>query len=304
MTSSTMTTISSAGLRWAARLAATIDGAGSRTRTESAWAPRRPSTMPNSTRAPVFRRGRTLGQRAGVQEHVGAPVIVGEEAEALLRVVEPDLAGGHGPPLCRDRRSAPGTGASAKANRSHGCVLPCSGGMPGAATVPSWAAEAPRKPVDPVGEAWHGGPHGRDHRGPGGEQRDRRRTRSHELTLRGFWNALPPAGPVAALDDGGVDPGARHDAAVHDHLRARGARHPPRRGRPAHGAHRRRAPCRHRPGRRAHRPARRPRRLIWGNVAQFLGALVLAFARRSRRSSSRSPCSASASASAGRGSTR
>src|SRR6188472_3785115 len=43
-----------------------------------------------------LQRGRTLGQRAGVQEHVGAPVIVGEEAEALLRVVEPDLAGGHG----------------------------------------------------------------------------------------------------------------------------------------------------------------------------------------------------------------
>ena len=129
MTSSTMTTISSAGLRWAARLAATMDGAGSRTRTESAWAPRRPSTMPNSTRAPRLQRGRALGQRAGVQEHVGAPVVVGEEAEALLRVVEPDLAGGHGYSLRHGRASrARRTSLTGSATRFSHALKP--GGSP------------------------------------------------------------------------------------------------------------------------------------------------------------------------------
>src|SRR4029453_2649296 len=45
---------------------------------------------------PGLERGRAFGQRTGVQEHVGASLVVGEEAEALLRVVKPDLAGGHG----------------------------------------------------------------------------------------------------------------------------------------------------------------------------------------------------------------
>src|SRR6478672_11672178 len=76
-----------------------------------------------------LQRGRALGQRAGVQEHVGAPVVVGEEAEALLRVVEPDLAGGHGYSLRHGRASrARRTSLTGSATRFSHALKP--GGSP------------------------------------------------------------------------------------------------------------------------------------------------------------------------------
>src|SRR5450759_160366 len=55
MTSSTMTVIASGEVRFLAATEATTDGAGSSTRKDSACAPRRPSTTPNSTRVPPLR---------------------------------------------------------------------------------------------------------------------------------------------------------------------------------------------------------------------------------------------------------
>src|SRR6478609_10910566 len=86
MTSSTMTTISSAGLRLA-----TLEARDA------------------------------LRQRAGGDEDVTLTGVAGHETEALLGVEELHLASRHGPPLCRVCGFGTRTGTSAKANRSRVC---------------------------------------------------------------------------------------------------------------------------------------------------------------------------------------
>src|SRR5215831_10310445 len=80
MRSSMIGIISSGFLREC--FAAATAGGASRSRTWSACAPLRPSTMPNSTRCPF-------------PSAVVPPVIAGEEAEPLFGVIPLDLAGRH-----------------------------------------------------------------------------------------------------------------------------------------------------------------------------------------------------------------
>src|SRR6478609_9817691 len=101
MTSSTMTTISSAGLRLA-----TLEARDA------------------------------LRQRAGGDEDVTLTGVAGHETEALLGVEELHLASRHGPPLCRVCGFGTRAGTNDKANRSR---VPRAAGlwMPGPATTPA-----------------------------------------------------------------------------------------------------------------------------------------------------------------------
>ena len=71
------------------------DAGASRSRTWSAWSPRRPWAMPNSTRVPALMGRHALGERLGAHVDVGA-VLLRQEAEALLRVEPLHLASRHG----------------------------------------------------------------------------------------------------------------------------------------------------------------------------------------------------------------
>ena len=89
--SSTSGAISSAGLRGRPR---PPTAPGRAAAPASPGCPCGPDTTPNSTRWPGFELGDALGQRVTVDEDVVA-VVVGEEAEALLRVEQLHLAGRH-----------------------------------------------------------------------------------------------------------------------------------------------------------------------------------------------------------------
>ena len=93
MRSSTMTAMSSGGLR----AAATTDAGASTTRTDSACSPRLPSATPNSTRLPGLSSVIPARQGRRVNEDV-ATVVPAEEAETLLGVEPLDLARRHDAP--------------------------------------------------------------------------------------------------------------------------------------------------------------------------------------------------------------
>ena len=171
----------------------------------------------------ALERGDTLGQGVGVQEHVTA-LVVGEEAEALLRVVPLDLACRHCPPLAR-KFVCDGASSAPPAR------LTCAGKSicPYAAPLP-WPVARTGRPVRaPLTRRGPPGSRASAVGSTGAETGCRAVGALREHGTHEHPRGTPPVlgcpahrGPLAAVDRGGPDPRARPDPALHRHLPARG----------------------------------------------------------------------------------
>src|ERR687898_1380352 len=194
MRSSTMTTISSAGLRSRTLRLTRTDGAGSRRRTERAWAPRRPSAMLNSIRWPPLRPATPSGRALAGTKTSPSPASPDTKPKPFSESKNFTLPVGTvhlfvaiaGPRPVR----APPTRLTARTGACSRVLGGCRPPPPSS----SWAAEAPvnrsilsvdRETVERMAETTED---------RAGSERDRQEEPVHELTLRGFWNALPRPG--------------------------------------------------------------------------------------------------------------